>query len=84
VECDTLAQVKEALACGVARLLLDNMDLPTLKAAVGLAKGRAKTEASGGVSLETVRAIAETGVDYVSIGRITQSAPAVDIGLDYA
>jgi nicotinate-nucleotide pyrophosphorylase (carboxylating) len=84
VECDTLAQVEEALACGVARLLLDNMDLPTLKAAVGLAKGRAKTEASGGVSLETVRAIAETGVDYVSIGRITQSAPAVDIGLDYA
>ena len=84
VECDTLAQVEEALACGVARLLLDNMDIPTLEAAVGLAKGRGKTEASGGVSLETVRAIAESGVDYVSIGRITQSAPAVDIGLDYA
>jgi nicotinate-nucleotide pyrophosphorylase (carboxylating) len=84
VECDTLEQVAEALDCGVPHLLLDNMDLAALREAVKLAKGFATTEASGGVTLETVRAIAETGVDFISAGRITQSAPAVDIGLDYA
>ncbi len=84
VECDTLGQVAEALDCGVPHLLLDNMDLAALREAVKLAKGFATTEASGGVGLETVRAIAETGVDFISAGRITQSAPAVDIGLDYA
>ncbi len=84
VECDTLEQVAEALECGVPHLLLDNMNLATLREAVKLAKGIATTEASGGVSLDSVRAIAETGVDFISVGRITQSAPAVDIGLDYA
>ena len=84
VECDTLDQVREALAAGAERLLLDNMDLETLRAAAALARGRATTEASGGVTLETVRQVAETGVDFISVGRITQSAPAVDIGLDFA
>lgn len=84
VECDSLDQVEAALERNVPHLLLDNMDTEALRAAVGLARGRASTEASGGVSLETVHAIAETGVDFISVGRITQSAPAVDIGLDYA
>ncbi|MGB8275401.1 MAG: carboxylating nicotinate-nucleotide diphosphorylase [Alphaproteobacteria bacterium] len=84
VECDSLAQVEQALAAGAKRLLLDNMGLETLTAAVRLARGRTRTEASGGVTLETIRAIAETGVDCVSVGRITQSAPSADIGLDYA
>jgi nicotinate-nucleotide pyrophosphorylase (carboxylating) len=83
VECDTLDQVREAVEAGATRVLLDNMDLATLRRAVAIVGGRAETEASGGVRLETVRAIAETGVDYVSVGRITQSAPAVDIGLDW-
>lgn len=83
VECDSIAQVEEALAEGIDHLLLDNMPPPLLRAAVGLAAGRAKTEASGGVTLETIRGIAESGVDFVSVGRITQSAPAVDIGLDW-
>ncbi len=83
VECDTLAQVRDALDAGAGRLLLDNMDNETLVRAVGMARGRAETEASGGVRLDTIRAIAETGVDYISVGRITQSAPAVDIGLDW-
>lgn len=84
VEVDSLAQVEEALNAGADRLLLDNMDVPTLRKAVELVAGRVPLEASGGVTLETIRAIAETGVDYVSVGRITQSAPAVDIGMDYA
>lgn len=83
VECDTLEQVSEAVEAGAERVLLDNMDIDTLKRAVALVAGRAKTEASGGVSLETIRGIAETGVDFISVGRITQSAPAVDIGLDW-
>ncbi len=83
VECDSLAQVDEALAESVDRLLLDNMSPSMLRAAVMRIAGRAKTEASGGVRLEALRAIAESGVDYVSVGRITQSAPAVDIGLDW-
>lgn len=82
IECETLAQVEEALTAGAKRILLDNMDLPTLRAAVGKAKGRAVLEASGGVRLETARAVAETGVDFISVGRITHSAPAADIGLD--
>lgn len=84
VEVDRLEQVEPALEAGAARLLLDNMDLATLRAAVALVAGRAPLEASGGVDLDTVRAIAETGVDYISVGRITLSAPAVDIGLDYS
>ena len=65
-------------------VLLDNMSVDELRQAVALVGRRAKTEASGGVTLETVRAIAESGVDFVSVGRITQSAPAVDIGLDWS
>lgn len=84
VECDTLAQVAEAAHAGVDRVLLDNMTLDELRQAVQLVGSRAETEASGGVTLETVAAIAATGVDFVSVGRITQSAPAVDIGLDWS
>lgn len=83
VECDTLNQAGEALAAGADRLLLDNMPPETLAKAVALAKGRVPLEASGGITLETIRAVAETGVDYISVGAITQSAPAVDIGMDY-
>ncbi len=82
IECDTLEQVKESLAAGATRIMLDNMSHAQMREAVGLAKGKAKLEASGGVSLETLRAIAETGVDYISVGRLTHSAPNVDIGLD--
>ena len=83
VEVDRVDQIDAALAAGADRLLLDNMDVATLRAAVALVAGRVSTEASGGVRLETVRAIADTGVTYVSVGRLTQSAPAVDIGLDW-
>ncbi|MHA1569095.1 MAG: carboxylating nicotinate-nucleotide diphosphorylase [Alphaproteobacteria bacterium] len=83
VECDRLDQVRDAVAAGADMILLDNMDTATLREAVALVAGRAKLEASGGVTLETIRAIAETGVDFISVGRITQSAAAVDIGLDY-
>ncbi len=84
VEVDTFDQIAEALEAGADRLLLDNMDVPTLRQAVELVAGRVPLEASGGVNLETIRGIAETGVDFISVGRITQSAPAVDIGMDYA
>ena len=84
VEVDRLEQIEPALAAGADRLLLDNMKPDTLRAAVELVAGRVPLEASGGVNLDTIRAIAETGVDYISVGRITQSAPAVDIGLDYS
>ncbi|HEY8231104.1 MAG TPA: carboxylating nicotinate-nucleotide diphosphorylase [Vicinamibacteria bacterium] len=82
VEVDTLAQLDEALGLGVDAVLLDNMDLPTLREAVGRASGRAVTEASGGIRPETVRAIAETGVDLVSLGWLTHSAPVLDVALD--
>lgn len=84
VEVDRIDQIEPALTAGAQRLLLDNMDVATLKEAVALVNGRVPTEASGGVRLDTIRAIAETGVTYVSVGRITQSAPAADIGLDYS
>jgi nicotinate-nucleotide pyrophosphorylase (carboxylating) len=84
VEVDRIDQIEPALAAGADRLLLDNMAPDTLRQAVGLVAGRVPLEASGGVNLDTIRAIAETGVDYISVGRITQSAPAVDIGLDYS
>ncbi len=84
VECDTLDQVAEAATAGADIILLDNMGPDMLREAVAIVDGRCKTEASGGVNLETIGAIAATGVDYVSVGRITQSAPAVDIGLDVA
>ena len=83
VEVDRLDQIEPALGAGAERLLLDNMPPEMLRDAVALVAGRVPTEASGGVRLDTIRAIAESGVDYVSVGRITQSAPAVDIGLDY-
>ncbi|HLO75901.1 MAG TPA: carboxylating nicotinate-nucleotide diphosphorylase [Magnetospirillum sp.] len=83
-ECDTLEQVAEAVEAGADIVLLDNMGPDMLRQAVALVNKRCKTEASGGVNLETIRAIAETGVDFVSVGRITQSAPAVDIGLDWS
>jgi nicotinate-nucleotide pyrophosphorylase (carboxylating) len=83
VEVDRIEQIEEALAAGADRLLLDNMDPPTLRRAVEIVSGRVPLEASGGVRLETIRAIAETGVNFISLGRITQSAPAVDIGMDY-
>jgi len=82
VECDTLEQVREALEAGADMILLDNMSLEDMRQAVALAGGRIPLEASGGVRLENIRSIAETGVDFISVGRITQSAPAVDIGLD--
>ena len=84
VEVDRLDQIEPAIGAGATRLLLDNMDAPTLRQAVALVAGRVPTEASGGVRLDTIRALAETGVDYLSVGRLTQSAPAVDIGLDVA
>ena len=83
VEVDRVEQIEPALAAGAERLLLDNMPPPILREAVALVAGRVPLEASGGVNLDTIRAIAETGVDFISVGRITQSAPAVDIGLDY-
>jgi nicotinate-nucleotide pyrophosphorylase (carboxylating) len=83
VEVDGLDQIEPALAAGATHLLLDNMDVPVLREAVALVGGRVPTEASGGVTLETIRAKAQTGVAYVSVGRITQSAPAADIGLDF-
>lgn len=83
VEVDRLDQIEPAIAAGADRLLLDNMGPPVLREAVALVAGRVPTEASGGVNLETIRAIAETGVTYISVGRITQSAPAADVGMDY-
>lgn len=82
VEVDTLEQLDEALALGVDVVLLDNMQLETLREAVARARGRALTEASGGIRPENVRRVAETGVDLVSIGWLTHSAPALDVALD--
>jgi nicotinate-nucleotide pyrophosphorylase (carboxylating) len=84
VEVDHIEQIEPALAAGATHLLLDNMGPATLREAVALVAGRVPTEASGGVRLDTIRAIAETGVTYISVGRLTQSAPAADIGLDFA
>ena len=84
LEVDRIDQIEPALAAGADRLLLDNMDPSTLRQAVALVNKRVPLEASGGVTLETIRFIARTGVDFISVGRITQSAPAVDIGLDYS
>jgi nicotinate-nucleotide pyrophosphorylase (carboxylating) len=76
-----LAEVDEALAAGAPRILLDNLSLGELREAVRRASGRAETEASGGVTLDNVRTIAETGVDYVSVGALTHSAPALDLSM---
>ncbi len=82
-EVDRLDQIEPALIAGASHLLLDNMNPETLREAVAIVAGRAATEASGGVTLATIGAIAASGVDYVSVGRLTQSAPAADIGLDF-
>jgi len=81
VEATTLEEVREALEAGAETILLDNMDTETLREAVRLVSGAARLEASGGVTLENVREIAETGVDLISVGRITHSAPGVDISM---
>ena len=83
VEADTLEQVDQALAAGVDLILLDNMNPIQLRLAVQKCKGRAQTEASGGIALASVRAVAEAGVDFISVGALTHSARAVDIGLDF-
>ena len=83
VECDAIAQVRAAIEAGAESVLLDNMSLDQLRDAVAIAKGRAITEASGGVRLDTVRAIAETGVDRISVGALTHSAPALNLALDF-
>jgi nicotinate-nucleotide pyrophosphorylase (carboxylating) len=83
VETDTLEQVEQAAAAGADIILLDNMNLVQLRVAVQQARGRAKTEASGGVNLASVRQIAETGVDWISVGALTHSARAADIALDF-
>jgi nicotinate-nucleotide pyrophosphorylase (carboxylating) len=84
VEVDRQGQIAPALAAGATHLLLDNMGPAALREAVAEVAGRVPTEASGGLTLETIRAAAETGVTYISVGRLTQSAPAADIGLDFA
>ncbi|MGV3458306.1 carboxylating nicotinate-nucleotide diphosphorylase [Sphingomonas sp.] len=84
VEVDRIDQIEPALAAGATHLLLDNMGPELLREAVALVAGRVPTEASGGVRLDTIAAIAASGVTYVSVGRLTQSAPAADIGLDFA
>ena len=81
VECATLDEVRAALDAGVPRLLLDNMGPDELREAVGVVAGRAELEASGGITLDTIRAVAETGVDFISIGALTHSAPALDVSL---
>jgi nicotinate-nucleotide pyrophosphorylase (carboxylating) len=83
VEADTLEQVAQAADAGADIILLDNMTLEQLREAVRVIGQRVKTEASGGVNLQTVRGIAETGVDFISVGAMTHSARAVDIGLDF-
>ncbi|RWX50886.1 nicotinate-nucleotide pyrophosphorylase, partial [Candidatus Electrothrix marina] len=83
VETDTLEQVQECLECGVQIIMLDNMDLATMRQAVTMINGQALIEASGGVNLDTVRGIAETGVDIISVGALTHSARSCDIGLDW-
>jgi nicotinate-nucleotide pyrophosphorylase (carboxylating) len=82
VECDTLEQVSEALDAGVDAILLDNMTLDELRSAVALAGGRARLEASGGITLENIRAVAETGVDEISVGALTHSARSLDVSLE--
>lgn len=82
VECDRLEQVREAVEAGADMILLDNMDAATMREAVRIVGGRIPLEASGGITFETIREKAESGVDYISVGRITQSSPAADIGLD--
>ncbi len=83
IEVTTLDELRQALAAGADVVLLDNMDLPTLRQAVALTAGRSLLEASGGITLDTLRAVAETGVDLISVGALTHSAPALDLSLDF-
>lgn len=83
VEVERIDQIKPALEAGATHLLCDNMTNDQLREAVALVKGRVPVEASGGVNLDTISGIAETGVNFISVGRLTQSAPAADIGLDF-
>ncbi len=83
VEVETLHELHEALAAGVDRILLDNMDDETLREAVAVTNGRAELEASGGVTLETVRSVAETGVDYISVGELTKNLSAIDLSMRF-
>jgi nicotinate-nucleotide pyrophosphorylase (carboxylating) len=83
LEVDDVDQIEPGLAAGATHLLLDNMDAAMLGEAVALVGGRVPTEASGGVTLQSIRAKAESGVTFISVGRLTQSAPAADIGLDF-
>jgi nicotinate-nucleotide pyrophosphorylase (carboxylating) len=83
VECDNIDQVRGAVEAGADIILLDNMSISKLREAVALIDGRAVAEASGGVRLDTVRAIAETGVDWISVGALTHSPKALDLGLDF-
>ena len=82
VECDRVAQVKEALEAGADVIMLDNMALEDIKASVAIVAGKAQIEASGGINIQTIKGIAQTGVDFISTSKITQAAPPVDIGLD--
>jgi nicotinate-nucleotide pyrophosphorylase (carboxylating) len=82
VECDTVEQVGEAIEAGADLVLLDNMSLEELRAAVRVTAGRAKLEASGGLTLATARQVGETGVDFLAVGALTHSAPILDIGVD--
>ena len=82
VECDRVSQVKEALEAGADVIMLDNMSLEDIKTSVSIVAGKAKIEASGGISIHTIKGIAQTGVDFISTSKITQAAPPVDIGLD--
>lgn len=84
VEASSLLQVREALAAGADMIMLDNMPLPTMQQAVQLVAGRVPLEASGNITLDRVRAVAETGVDYISVGALTHSARALDISMDFA
>jgi nicotinate-nucleotide pyrophosphorylase (carboxylating) len=83
IECDSLDQVRAAIDAGAEVIMLENMQLPEIRQAVKLVNGRAVTEASGGVTIDTVRVIAETGVDWISVGALTHSAPALDLALDF-
>jgi len=83
VECDSIEQVRAAIDAGADEVLVDNMSLDAIREAVGMAQGRVTVEASGGVTLDTVRHIAETGVDYISVGALTHSPPAMNMALDF-
>jgi nicotinate-nucleotide pyrophosphorylase (carboxylating) len=84
VECDTLDQVAEAVAAGAGSILLDNMSIAEMAEAVRMTRGRAELEASGGLTVDRARDVAVTGVDYLAVGALTHSAPALDIGLDFS